>query len=130
MIRIGVIDEDVRLLDAMSRFWRGSLSVQRLDPDDDCIPEHVDVLIADLTSLGGHAHRFLSDVRFRRPSLPILLTYLYFDGTQEVEADIRGLVDLSILKPYDLAHVEKTIHHLYWKSKGAGTGPAPDLPSR
>lgn len=129
MIRVGVIDEDTRLLDAMIRFWRGSLSVQRLDSDDDSIPETVDVLIADLMTLGGHARRFLSNVRFRRPSLPILVTYLYFDATQEVEGDIRALADLSILKPYDLANVEKTVRHLYWKAKNADTDPAPDPPS-
>ncbi len=129
MIRVGVIDDDAGLVDAMTRFWCGSFSIQRLDSNDDRIPEHVDVLIADLASLGGHARRFLSDVRFQRPSLPILLTYLYFDATQEVERDIRGFVDLSIIKPYDLARVEQTVRHLYWKSRKTGSRPGEDRPS-
>ncbi len=130
MIRVGVIDEDVTLVEAMSRFWGDSVLVERLDQESGCIPGYVDVLIADLASLGGHAHCFLSDVRFQRPNLPIIVTYLYFDATQEVEAEIRALVDLSILKPYDLDHVAKTIHYLFWKSRKSGKGSDGDDPSR
>lgn len=117
MIRVGVIDDDSAIVDAMRWLWKQELQVVRLDAQESTVPEDVDVLLADLGTLGGHALRFLYDARTRRPSLPLVVTYLYFDTTQKVEGEVRRLADLCILKPYDLDHLRKSIRHLRRRSQ-------------
>ena len=108
MLKVGVIDRDETVVEAMLELWRDRFSLRRVDSDHDDLDD-IDVLVADPASLEGRALSVLHELRAGYPSLKLVLTFVYCDRTQSIEDEIHALADACVLKPYDFEKLAHTV---------------------
>jgi len=113
VLKAGVIDQDSLLIGALRSVWQHEFDVVELDAVAQEVPDDVDVAVVDLDSLGGHALRFLHDLRHQRPGLILVVTYVYWGASQRLEEDLDRLADLCVVKPFDITKLGKSIRHLH-----------------
>lgn len=63
--------------------------------------EEIDLLIVDVKVPVTKALQFIQEAKNIRPDLAVIVMYLYFDQTQDVEHLLRKLADVCIRKPLD-----------------------------
>jgi DNA-binding NtrC family response regulator len=68
----------------------------------------VDLLLID-SEPNALLEEFLQDLRGKRPSLPIILTYVFKQAIQGAEENLRKYVNSIFYKPYDLNEVTKQL---------------------
>ncbi len=80
--------------------------------------EEIDLLIVDVKVPATRALQLIQEAKSIRRNLAVIVTYLYFDQTQDVEHLLRKLADICIRKPIDSDEViSKAIQQLF-KLKG------------
>ena len=108
MLSVGVIDRDETVVGAMLELWRQHFQLRRIEPGKDDLGG-LDVLVADLATLEGHALSFLHELRSLHPSLKLVLTFVYCDSTQAIEEEIHSVADACVLKPFDFESLAHTV---------------------
>jgi len=61
--------------------------------------EETDILILDVKVPVTNALKFIQEAKNIRSDLAVIVMYLYFDQTQDVERLLRKLADICIRKP-------------------------------
>ena len=84
--------------------------------------EEIDVLIVDVKVPVTRALQLIQEAKSIRQDLGVIVMYLYFDQTQDVEHLLRRLADVCIRKPLDSDEaISKAIQQLF-KRKGNMAG--------
>ncbi len=107
-MQVGVIENDARILRAMTELWKSACEVRVLDARHPEL-EGLDALVVDPSVLSGSVREFCRRVKLDRPGLRLILTYLYNDVTQDLEEELSGIVDAFVTKPYDLDKLSHTL---------------------
>lgn len=83
--------------------------------------EEIDLLIIDVRVPVTGALRLIQEAKSIRQNLAVIVTYLYFDQTQDVEHLLRKLADICIRKPFDSDEViSKAIQQLFKRRNTQG----------
>jgi DNA-binding response OmpR family regulator len=78
--------------------------------------EEIDLLIVDVKVPVTKALQLIQESKGIRPDLAVIVMYLYFDQTQDVEHLLRKVADLCIRKPLDNHEViAKAIQQMFTK---------------
>lgn len=80
--------------------------------------QEIDILIIDVKVPVTGALQLIQEAKSIRPNLGVIVMYLYFDQTQDVEHLLRRLADICIRKPLDSDEViSKAIQQMFIKKR-------------
>ena len=80
--------------------------------------QEIDILIIDVKVPVTGALQVIQEAKSIRPNLGVIVMYLYFDQTQDVEHLLRRLADICIRKPLDSDEVISKAIQQFFKIKG------------
>ena len=67
--------------------------------------EDIDLLIIDVEIPAAKTLHLIQEAGSIRPDLSVIVMYVYFDQTQDVEHLIRKIADVCVRKPFDSCEV-------------------------
>ncbi len=119
--RILVVDNDPDVGLSIQEYLRDEFDVYFVQDGKQIIPtiqkNQIDLILTDIHIPNVYIYNLLSQIRNSFPDIPIILMYVYFDYTQEMEATLRRMADALFLKPFDLDELRKRIQLLLKEKK-------------
>jgi len=78
--------------------------------------EPVDLVLSDLKLFHIGSVSDIKEIKKLKPSIPLVLMYVYFNDSREIELNLRNYVDAVIHKPFDVENVRILIDKLTKKA--------------
>ena len=114
--KILVVDKDPDVGLSIQEYLKDDYDVYFVQDGKQIIPtiqkNNIDLILTDIDIPHVYIYNLLSQIRNSFPDIPIILMYVYFDYTQEMEATLRRLADALFLKPFDMDQLKKRIEML------------------
>ncbi len=111
--KILVVDKDPDVGLSIQEYLRDDYDVFFVQDGKQIIPtiqkNNIDLILTDIHIPNVYIYNLLSRIRNSFPDIPIILMYVYFDYTQEMEATLRRMADALFLKPFDLDQLKNRI---------------------
>lgn len=114
--KILLADGDGEVIASVRAYLKDDYEIISVMDGNDILPvirsEKIDLMVLDLDIPHTYFFHILNKVREMAPELPVIVTYVYFDTTQELEAMVRKMCHALILKPFNVAKVKQRIDSL------------------
>ena len=119
--KILIADPDPGILQSMTIFLKENYSIceasNALQVLERVENEEMDLLIIDAHLEGIYLFDMLRMIREAAPELPIIVMYIYLGKSQQIEENIREIVDACVIKPFRNDDLLKTIETLIRKRR-------------
>jgi DNA-binding response OmpR family regulator len=111
--RLLIIEPDPEIRGSLAAYFEASFEVEAVGRGDEGLRRMevhpADVVLAEIDLPGEYAPGVLAEIRSRWPHAALVSTYYYGDRLQRLEPLLRRLADVLVMKPLELAKLERTL---------------------